>query len=126
MRLPKTLQQVIDGFERLPGIGPKTAQRLAFYMLRLPKEYVSDFADSLNDLTTDVILCEHCFNVTDEKLCGICTDDNRDTSMLCVVETSLDVLAVEKSGYKGLYHVIHGVINPLAGISADDYIFRNC
>lgn len=120
MKLPKSLQKVVEGFERLPGIGPKTAQRLAFYMLRMPKDYVKSFSGAMVDVLDNVVLCEHCFNVTDEKVCEICQDKTRDNGIVCVVETPLDVLAIEKAGYKGLYHVTHGVINPLAGIRADD------
>ncbi|OGC52040.1 recombination protein RecR [candidate division WWE3 bacterium RIFCSPLOWO2_01_FULL_39_13] len=120
MKLPKSIQDVVDGFESLPGIGPKTAQRLAFYLLRMPKDDVEHFGHAVNEIKSKTQICEKCFNVSEEKTCDVCGDDLRDRSVLCVVESPLDVLAMEKSGYKGLYHVLHGVLNPIAGIGPDE------
>lgn len=120
MQLPKSLQNLVDAFERLPGIGPKTAQRLAFYVLRMPKEYVISFSQSLSGVVENVSFCERCFNVSDDSICEICKDNTRDDSLICVVESALDVLAIEKAGFKGLYHVLNGVVNPLAGIGPDE------
>lgn len=120
MKLPKSLQTVVDSFESLPGIGPKTAQRLAFYLLRLPKHDVLKFSDSLKHLKEGTNICEDCFNVCDKKKCEVCLDTGRDKSVICVVESPLDVLALERSKYNGLYHVLHGVINPIAGIGPEE------
>ncbi len=120
MNLPKSMQNVADAFASLPGIGPKTAKRLAFYLLRVPKEDVLRFSESLKDLKEKTKICENCFNVGDSELCNICNDSSRDSSTICVVETPLDLIAIDKSGYKGTYHVLHGVINPMAGIGPDE------
>lgn len=120
MKLPKSLQNVVDGFEMLPGIGPKSAQRLAFYLLRMPKDDVVRFANSLLEIKTKTHICKNCYNVGDDELCEICSDLNRQHNIICVVESPLDVLAIERSGYKGAYHVLHGVINPLAGVGPEE------
>ncbi len=120
MNLPKSMQNVADAFASLPGIGPKSANRLAFYLLRIPKEDVLRFSDALRDLKEKTQICERCFNVGDSTLCNICADPARDNTTICVVETPLDLIAIDKSGYKGVYHVLHGVINPMAGIGPDE------
>lgn len=120
MNLPKSLQNVVDAFASLPGIGPKSAQRLAFYLLRMPKDDVGRFSDALRNLKEHTKICEKCFNVGDDDLCAVCSDTARDSSTICIVESPLDVLAIEKSSYKGIYHVLHGVINPIAGIGPDE------
>lgn len=121
MKLPKTLEKLIENFEKLPGIGPKTAQRLGFYLLHVPQYQLEEFAESLEKLKKETVMCSTCFNVGEEQLCHICADTGRDGNIVCVVEDPLDVLAVEKSGkYKGLYHVLHGVIDPLNSIGPDD------
>lgn len=124
MNLPKSIQDVVDAFASLPGIGPKTAQRLAFYMLRIPKDDLLRFSDSLKSLKEKTIICAKCFNVGDDNICDVCRNESRDQNTLCVIETPLDLIAIEKSGYKGLYHVLHGVLNPVAGIGPDE-IFLN-
>jgi len=124
MKLPKSLQNVVDAFESLPGIGPKTAQRLAFYLLRLPSDDVLKFSKSLGDMKEKTTICEKCFNVGDQDLCEVCSDSDRESGIICVVESPLDVLALERSGYKGVYHVLHGVINPIAGIGPDEIFFE--
>ena len=121
MILPSSLKKLIDSFERLPGIGPKTAQRLALYLLNVPQEQLDEFSQSLSELKTKTLLCTLCHNVTDEDPCPTCRSSTRDRKILCVTEHPLDVLAIEKSGhFNGLYHVLHGVISPLNNIGVDD------
>lgn len=121
MRSIKAVQKVIDGFESLPGIGPKTAARLAYYLLHVPQEKLERFGESLSRLKKDTKVCKECYNIGEEELCPICEDTGRDKSVVCVVESPLDLLAIEKSeGFKGVYHVLGGSINPLANIGPDD------
>ena len=125
MKLPKYIQDVIDCFESLPGIGPKSAQRLGLYLIRLPESEVLKFAESFKKLKQEHKFCSQCFNLSEGDLCEICTDVlSRDLTTICVVESPLDLIAFERSGYKGVYHVLHGVINPIAGIGHDE-IFLN-
>jgi recombination protein RecR len=123
--LPKAVERLIEKFERLPGIGPKSAQRLVFYLLHNPEAELMDFAEKLQALKRETVLCSSCHNVSDQDPCPICSDTTRDKTMLCVVGQPLDVLAVEKSGiFKGRYHVLHGVISPLNNIGPDQiYLF---
>lgn len=119
-KLPRPVVRLIEKFERLPGIGPKSAQRLAFYLLRHPKEELEDFAQKLVALKTDTVLCQHCHNVSESDPCSVCDDGSRDPSILMVVESPLDQLAIEQSDkYNGLYHVLHGAIDPLNNIGPD-------
>lgn len=121
MSFPKQIQQVIDAFERLPGIGPKTAERLAFYLLHVPDNELELFSASLANLKKDIFLCKTCKNISDKDICEICSDDQRNPCIICVVENPLDVFSLEKSGqYKGLYHVLHGVIDPLHNIGPEE------
>ena len=121
MKLPKALERVIESFEKLPGIGPKTAQRLAFYLLHVPQSDLDEFGENLKNLKNQTVLCSTCFNIGESDPCFICSDPARDNSMICIVEDALDLLAIEKSGkYKGVYHVLHGVIDPLNSIGPDD------
>lgn len=121
MRTIKPIQRVIDSFESLPGIGPKSAARLAYYLLRLPQEKLEKFAGGLERLKKDSRVCRSCFNIGEEDLCPVCVDANRDQEVICVVEQPLDLLAIEKSdGFKGVYHVLGGVINPLANVGPDE------
>ncbi len=125
MHIPKAIQQLIDSFERLPGIGPKTAQRLTFYLLHVPQGELDRFAQSLQNLKTHTVLCSTCFTVDEEDPCSICSDSKRDSSLICVVEQPLDVLALEKNGkYHGVYHVLHGKIDPLNNIGPDEIYIR--
>src|SRR3990167_10520217 len=113
MKLPRSIQALINQFERLPGIGPKSAQRLTFYLLHVPESEIQKFADALVNMKRLTKVCSRCHNVGEEDPCEVCSDPLRDTSILCVVEQPLDVLAVERSGkYTGLYHVLHGAISP--------------
>ncbi|MDO8460894.1 MAG: recombination mediator RecR [bacterium] len=121
MRIPRAIQNLIESFERLPGIGPKSAQRLTFYLLHVPQHELDKFALSLTSLKKNTILCSTCFNIGETDPCSICSDPKRDYSVICVVEHPLDVLALEKDGsYKGVYHVLHGKIDPLNNIGPDE------
>ncbi|HNP89375.1 MAG: Recombination protein RecR [Microgenomates group bacterium ADurb.Bin219] len=125
MNLPKPIKNLIDSFERLPGIGPKTAQRLAFYLLHVPQEMLDEFGDSLKNLKKDTVICSICFNVSESDPCPICASQNRDHSVICVVEQALDILALEKTGrFKGVYHVLGGAISPLNNIGPDELSIR--
>lgn len=126
MKLPHAVQALITQFERLPGIGPKSAQRLVFYLLHVPEKEVKKFADALTALKSDTMLCSRCHNVGEEELCEICSDVTRDTSILCVVEQPLDIMAIERSGtYNGIYHVLHGAIAPLNNIGPDQLYLKD-
>ncbi len=115
------IQRLIDALVRLPGIGPKTASRLAFYLLRSPADQVQELSAAIGELKASIVYCRRCQNLTLADPCGICTGSNRDGHLICVVEEPLDVVAIERTGaYKGLYHVLHGVINPVEGIGPDD------
>jgi recombination protein RecR len=121
--LPEPVQNLVDAFSRLPGIGPKTASRLTFYLLRAPQELSETLSQALISIKQDTILCEVCFNITHKNrpTCEICTNERRDRQTLCVVEEPLDVLAIEKTaGYNGVYHVLHGVLSPIEGIGPED------
>lgn len=110
-----------EQFAKLPGIGIKTAQRLAYFMLNLPKEEVEDFADSLVKARLGVQLCRCCQNFTDRDVCELCSDDNRDRSVICVVESPKDVSAFERAGgFEGVYHVLHGLLSPMDGVTAEN------
>jgi len=121
MRSIKPVQKVIDAFEALPGIGPKSAARLAYYLLNVPQERLEVFARALSSLKKDTKFCKLCFNVGEEEFCPVCQDNSRDKSLVCVVETALDLLAFEKAeGYRGVYHVLGGSVNPMGGIGPED------
>ena len=123
-QVPKSVQNLIEAFERLPGIGPKTAQRLTFYLLHAPKEEAENLAKAAVEMKEKTVLCSICFNIGEENPCAICADLSRDKSIIMVVEDPLDVLALEKANYKGLYHVLHGVISPLENIGPDEIHIR--
>ncbi|MFZ2024849.1 MAG: recombination mediator RecR [Microgenomates group bacterium] len=119
--LPKSVTRVVESFERLPGIGPKTAQRLAFYLLHVPEDEIKRFADSLTDLKSHTVLCSVCKNVTETDPCSVCSDPRRDHTMICLVEQPTDVLSIERTGaFHGVYHVLHGSIDPLNNIGPDE------
>jgi len=112
--------RLIEAFSRLPGIGPKTAQRLTFHLLRAPETEARILAAALVDVRDKVVFCERCFNISDAPLCPLCRDPGRDASRLCVVEEPLDVLALERTAeFRGLYHVLHGAISPIDGVGPD-------
>ena len=118
--LIEPVARLIEAFSRLPGIGPKTAQRLTYHLLRAPDAEARILAAALVDVRDKVVFCERCFNISDEPLCPICRDPGRDASRLCVVEEPLDVLALERTAeFKGLYHVLHGAISPIDGVGPD-------
>ncbi len=119
--LPRTVQRLIDEFARLPGIGPKSASRLTFFLLRGQDNLALDLATALQDLKEHTRFCSVCFNITEEDPCLLCADEERDATQLCVVEEPLDVVAVERSrSYNGRYHVLHGAISPVEGIGPED------
>ena len=121
MIIPKAIQNLIESFERLPGVGQKTAQRLTFYLLHVPQGELDKFAEALQNLKKDTILCSNCFMIAETNPCDICSNLERDHSVVCVVEQPLDVIALEKGGrYKGIYHVLHGKIDPLNNIGPDE------
>ena len=121
MKIPRVIGNLIESFEKLPGIGPKTAQRLTFYLLHVPQQELESFAQNLNSLKKETVLCSVCKNVAEGDPCSICADPTRDKSTIMVVEQPLDILAIEKTGkYKGLYHALHGAINPLENIGPEE------
>ena len=118
---PEPVTRLIEEFSKLPGIGPKTASRLTYYLLRSPEEQPLDLATALQELRARTQFCDTCFNITEEQPCVICGDMGRDRTLLCVAEEPLDVLAIEKTGaYRGLYHVLHGAISPIEDIGPED------
>lgn len=120
MKYPPSLVALIRELSRLPGIGPKSAQRLAFHLFEQPREDIERLAGALLDAKRELQMCRRCFNITDRDLCDVCTDPGRDRAQICVVEEPGDVIAIERSGeYRGLYHVLHGSISPMNGISPE-------
>ena len=118
---PKSIKNLIDAFERLPGIGPKGATRLVFYLLNTPKAYVSDLSQALVKMKEETRICKKCFSVSEQDICSICDNSQRNHRQICVVERAIDVMAIENMGeFKGVYHVLGGVINPLDHIGPDD------
>ncbi len=120
---PKPVERLIEAFARLPGIGPKTASRLTYFLLRAPEGESLELAEALREMRTHTRFCSLCFNITsnDDDPCLICSDANRDSSKICLVEEPLDVLALERTGeYSGRYHVLHGALSPIDGIGPDD------
>ena len=115
------VRRLVEEFHKLPGIGPKTAQRLTFYMIRMPEDQVRALAAALLAVKERIVLCSHCYNITETDPCNICTDTSRNQSSICVVEEVLDVVALERTrSYRGLYHVLHGAISPINGIGPND------
>jgi recombination protein RecR len=115
--LPRPVADLIEVLSRLPGIGPKTASRLTFYLLREPSGLAQSLAEALAALQSGTVLCERCFNIAEQSPCSICDDPGRDPGSICVVEDPLDVLAIERTGeYRGVYHVLHGALSPIDGI----------
>jgi len=119
--LASPIERLIEAFHRLPGIGPKSAQRLAYHVLRASEEEAADLADALLEVKRSVVFCERCQNLTDRNPCRICLDETRDRTIICVVEEPLDVQAIERTGgFRGLYHVLHGVISPSDGVGPEE------
>lgn len=121
MIYPKSIASLIEHFQKFPSVGPKSAQRMAFYLLRMPRSEVEKFAQSMLDAKENTKTCEICFNLSSTSPCEICTSSQRDKSTICVVAETKDLIAIEKTNeYKGLYHVLQGLISPMDGIGADD------
>ena len=117
----EAIYKLIQELNKLPGIGPKSAQRLAYYLLRAPEEQTRQLAEAILSVKQTIKLCSICFNVTDSDPCSFCRSDQRDQSQICIVEQPQDILALEHTGiYKGLYHVLHGAISPTEGVGTDD------
>lgn len=118
---PKTLERLVLELGKLPGIGEKTAQRLAFHIINLSNEEISNLSEALVSAKAKIVLCKICFNITDKEICDICENPKRDQQTICVVQNSRDIFAIEKTReYHGLYHVLHGAISPLDGIGPQD------
>lgn len=125
MSLPKSVQNLIDELSKLPGIGPKTAARLTFYLLTKPEGNIELLGQAVSNLKKKLVICKNCHNITDEvSICKICSDEKRDRSKICVVEEPLDILALEKTDYDGNYHVLGGVISPIDGIGPENLRIR--
>ena len=122
---PEPIARLIESFNRLPGIGPKSAQRLAYHILRVPEHEAAALANAILDVKQRIVLCSVCMNITESDPCSYCQDPRRDGSIICVVEQALDILAVERAGaFRGRYHVLHGVINPMDGIGPEHLRLR--
>ncbi len=125
MKIARPIAALIESFQKLPGVGPKSAQRLTYYLLHVPQTELDDFAESVSRLKKDTVLCSICKNVSETDPCPICSDASRDYSQVLVVEQPLDILAFEKTGkFKGIYHVLHGAINPLDNIGPDEIFIQ--
>lgn len=122
--VPKVIQSLIEAFERLPGIGPKTAQRLTYHLLHAPKEEAEALARAAVDLKEKTVICSVCFNISETDPCEFDTDPTRDKSIIAVVEDPLDVLALDRANFKGLYHVLHGSISPMENIGPEELKIR--
>jgi recombination protein RecR len=121
MRIAKPIQALIESFQKLPGVGPKSAQRLTYYLLHVPQIQLDQFSEAIGRLKKDTVLCSICKNVSEVDPCPICSDLARDKAQILVVEQPLDIIAFERTGkFKGVYHVLHGAINPLDNIGPDE------
>lgn len=119
--IPTNIERVIEEFSKLPGIGPKSAERLTFHLLKKPEEVIRNFGETVGKLKEGIKYCEICKNLTTEETCSICQNNERDKAQICVVEDVLDLIALEKANeYKGVYHVLHGVIAPVEGVGPDE------
>ena len=118
--LPPTLIKVIESFSKFPGIGKKTAHRLGLYVLKSHSNEIEELAQALMDVKGKISTCNNCYNIAETKLCGICSDEKRDNSLICICEEPSDIYLIEKTGYKGVYHVLGGLLSPLDGIGPDD------
>lgn len=125
MKTPRPIEKLINSFQRLPGIGPKTAQRLVFTLLHFPQEEIENFSDHLKNLKLDTKMCSICRNIDESDPCSICNSVSRNNLKIIVTSSPLDVFAFEKVGYDGKYHVLHGVINPLDNIGPDELYIKD-
>lgn len=126
MKVARPIAALIESFQKLPGVGPKSAQRLTYYLLHVPQSQLDDFSENISKLKKETVMCSECKNVNDVNPCSICSDTNRDHSLIMVVEAPLDVVAFERTGkYKGIYHVLHGAINPLENIGPDEIYIQD-
>lgn len=123
--IPKPVRDLIEAFERLPGIGPKSAQRLTYYLLHAPKEEANALAKAAVALKEKTVICSICFNISEKDPCDFCTDPGRNKTIITVVEDPLDVLAMERANFTGLYHVLHGSISPLENIGPEELHIRD-
>ncbi|HEX5369968.1 MAG TPA: recombination mediator RecR [Dehalococcoidia bacterium] len=121
---PEPIARLIEAFHKLPGVGPKSAQRLAYHILRTSQQEAEGLAAAVLDVKSRIAFCSTCLNITEADPCSICEDARRDRSTICVVEQPLDILAIDRTGFRGLYHVLHGVLNPMDGIGPDDLHIR--
>jgi recombination protein RecR len=121
---PEPIARLIDAFHRLPGVGPKSAQRLAYHILRVPEQEAAALAAAICDVKQRIVLCSRCLNITESDPCACCSDERRDRAVICVVEQALDILALERTSYRGLYHVLHGVLSPMDGVGPEDLHMR--
>lgn len=122
---PEPMTRLIDAFHKLPGIGPKSAQRLAYHILRTSEQDAAALATAIQDVKQRIRLCSVCMNITESDPCALCDDQRRDATIICVVEQPLDILAIERTGaFRGRYHVLHGVLNPMDGIGPEDLRVR--
>ncbi len=113
--------RLVEEFHKLPGVGPKTAQRLTYYLIRMPREEAKALAEAILAVKDRIVLCSQCYNITESDPCSLCTDTSRDQNRICIVEEALDVMSLERTGvYTGLYHVLHGVISPINGIGPEN------
>ncbi len=120
LKLPSSLERVINEFGKLPGIGPKTAQRLGFYLLKKDAIDIAGLSDAVAGLKTDITFCKECHNMAETDPCSICADQNRDHTIICIVEEPLDAIAIDRTGtFKGVFHILGGVLNPMEGIGAE-------
>lgn len=126
LKLPSSLERLINEFGKLPGIGPKSAQRLAFYMLKRDSVEITGLAEAVAQVKTSITFCSQCHNMAENNPCTICGDNNRDHSIICVVEEPLDALALDKTGqFKGVYHILGGVLNPMEGIGPEKLTIKS-
>lgn len=125
-KVADSIARLIDELRKLPGIGPKSAQRLAFHLVRRPEDECRQLAQALSQLKVGLAFCSFCNNVTDVDPCRICSDANRDSRLICVIEEPFNILSIEKSGeYRGLYHVLHGALSPINGIGPEELKLKN-
>lgn len=125
MKIPKSITSLIESFEKLPGIGPKTAQRLTFYLLHFPQEELNNFSQAIRGLKEGTKLCSICKNVGENDICSVCGDNQRNKNLIAVVAGPLDTFALERTGFKGVYHVLHGLIDPLNNIGPEELFIND-